>query len=174
MWTHPITSEEFADRPAYIQSLADSYAKAKKELYQWGQDEAKLVQALNDVVSEEVPALEHGKHTLQGVTDEVVVQRKLNATYPKDKGADHPLRQLLPKFDDLGNMIRIDYKESGNKIQGLVDRYYARDLRPNDNPDLAEELAKLRQTKAGKPTITIERKATDVPETEGAQASVEF
>ncbi len=162
-YTNPVTNEEFDEIEPYVQSLVACYQKAKQEQYKWGQNESKVLNAWNTLADEIQPDLKKGKITLTGTASLVVVEKKVNASYPKDRGAEHPLRKLLPQHDAaLRPMVKVDYKESGAQIQGLVDRCRAGKLRPDDNEELARALLEVRIEKPGKIGIKIEDRI-DVP-----------
>lgn len=172
--TNPVTKEKFDELESYVQSLIVTYQKAKQQLYKWKQDEDGVIAALDELVSDVEPTLTKGKVTLTGMMETVTVERKVNASYPKDRGAEHPIRKLLPEFDaSLAGMVKMEYKEAGAQIQDLLDRFRHKKLRPNDNEELARALLAVRTEKPGKPGIQIEARIDISSSTsdEGAGAS---
>jgi len=171
IFQNPVTKEEFDTKEAYVQSLIDSYQKAKREQYNWSEDEGKCLEALDAEVSLVDPNLKKGRVKLAGTTQSITVERKLNASYPKDRGAEHPLRKLMPQFDELGKLVNVEYKEKGAQIQGLLDRLRDGKLRPDDNEELARALLEVRIEKPAKVSIKVEDRI-DVPSgAEGADGA---
>lgn len=150
----------YEGRENYVQALIASYEKAKKEMFNWAKEEAALVAAMNALVDEVHIGLDVGKTVLEGVQQKVTVERHLSASYPRERGEEHPLRLLLGKFDELGALLNVDYKESGKKIQALLARAKDDKLKLGDNAELAAELVKIRQTKAAKPKFIVEDKVS--------------
>jgi len=155
MWLNPITEITYTDKEMYIRSLIDSYLKIKIDQHNSNRLELLLVDAFTELATLVAPDVRKGKTVLMGGDKTVEIERKLNANYPKQRGAEHPLRKLMGMYDDLGKMVRVEYKESGKQIQELVDRFRAGTLKPTDNADLAQSLLKIREEKQAKPTIKI-------------------
>jgi len=153
---NPITEQTFEseNEEEYVESLIESYKDVKKKLYQLGQNESTLVGLFDGVAGE--PYTLRGTLVINGTKQRVKVVRKLNAKYAKQRGEEHPLRTLLPKFDKLGGMIRLDYKESGSAIQALLDRLESGKLQLDDDEELAKALQAVRDVTAAKPSVVVE------------------
>ena len=82
------------------------------------------------------------------------LSERTNVTYKKERGAPSPLLALSEEFPILNSMIRVDVRESGQKIQKMLDSP------PDDDTktaDLIKRINAVRQAKKGKPAITVER-----------------
>jgi len=161
-YQHPVRTNELGEpliynsQEEYVEALCKAYIKTKKELWQWGEDERAVVSALTELAKEERPNVSRGSVVLDGTEHQVTVELKTNATYKKERGKDHPLRKLLQQFDELGELVRMEWKESGSSIQHLMDRLSAGTLEPSDNEELAKALAEVRQEKPAKSGIKVE------------------
>jgi hypothetical protein len=158
MMKNPITLREFAEgeEAEYAQSLIDSWAHVQKEKYQTGEDEKLLLASLDLLAGE--PEVKKGTLKIFGETHIAKITRKINANYPRERGAEHPLRKLLGTFEKLANMISVEYKEKGSQIQALMDRLATGDLKLDDDAEIAEALATVRTEKAGKPSVAIQER----------------
>ena len=164
---NPITDEMVEDPQAYVDSLAESYRTVRTEIYQAGQDEAEIIAAMDNLAGESDKEL--GTFTLKGVVNDatgkqtvIKLERRQNISYPREKGAEHPLRKLMNVFDQiLSRIVNVDYKERGAKIQRLIDRVAEGGPHTEEEGMLVAELIKVRVTKAGKPSIEIAEKKVD-------------
>ena len=154
-FVHPVTGDTCDDRAEHCQGCIDTY----KELLQTA---ATIHAQMDSLFSEllqhaETPDLDKPKkQVVNGVTDKVLLEKRFNASYPRERGADHPLRQLLEVFPTLTSMVNVDYKESGSKVEKLIRAYEAGELKPNSKEAiLAEALEKVRESKEGKPKFEI-------------------
>lgn len=127
----------------------------KRAHYQAEEREKKLIAKVLELM-EEAP-LSTGAVVLKGEEQNLKLSPRTNVTYEKEgKGDEHPLRALLGQFDLLGDMIRVEYKESGQKIQNMLDSYVTSPEETNDEiADLCKALMVYRRVKAGKPGVEI-------------------
>lgn len=165
LFENPLNEERYETQQEYVQALLDSYAKIKKEMWNWQQDEAKVLAVLGDLANAIAPTVQKGTIRVNGVTHVAKLEKSLNPQYARAKGEEHPLRRLLQEYPQVGDLIRVDYEESGSKIQQLLDRLAAGQLLPDDSQELAVALASVRSTKPAKLKVVIEER-TDV-ESEG-------
>jgi hypothetical protein len=166
MFKNPITEETFDDREKYVESLIKVFVKYKTKAYEHDQCLNTLVEAFNTVAEALEPGLKKGTIVVPGQSKTVKVTRKTNVTYSRSRGEQHPLRRLMEHFDELGALVKVDYKESGSALQALMDRHVAGEYRLDDDVELAMELAKVRIEKPAKPAIAIEDRI-DVPDSQG-------
>lgn len=112
------------------------------------------------------PNIELGTLVVAGRTLNAKVTYKENIGYNKSRGDDHPLLKLMRNYDELGPMVKCDYKDKGKAIGDLIQRFRDGELLTTDNEELAEALAQVRTTKKGKSSVVIEERV-DVQATEG-------
>jgi hypothetical protein len=170
---NPITDQVYEDPHEFVESLIDSYMTNRRSKHQVDVDELEILSCLNKAAgfSEEVV----GKFEAVGISQKAVVERKLNTTYEKERGDPHPLRKLLALFESLlEGKIRVDYKESGKKIQDFINRVSKSGVGSEEEMDLLEALQKVRRQTQGKPGITIKDlnpvEVTEEPEYERPEA----
>lgn len=154
-FVHPISGDAMVDRRQHCQSCINTYKELLQTQASIGAQLDKLFEEL--LRHAETPDQQKPKkQVVNGTTDRVELEKRYNASYPRERGADHPLRQLLEVFPTLTAMVNVDYKESGSKVEKLMAQYDAGELKPNTKEAiLAEALAKVRESKEGKPKFQI-------------------
>jgi len=149
---NPVTKEEFTSQEALVDSLAKTYVKTKKQMNDLVQDETDLVNLMNELV---LSTKTKGTVPLPGKMHMIKLVRKLNASYPRESGEEHPLRALLSVHTKLlGHMIAIEYKESGSKVDALLKLVDAGGG-SDEEKALAAAISASRITKSGKPGVQI-------------------
>lgn len=156
IYRNPVTDKEFTSHAEYVESLIESYKKVSKELNWAKTDEEKLVEALDKAAGE--TDRHKGLVKAEGTTQLAKVTRKQNVSYPKERGAEHPLRALMRKYPQLGEMVKAEYSEKGAAIADLIDRMHQHALTDPEDIALVDELLKVRTLKDGKPGIEIKDK----------------
>jgi len=169
MFRNPITEMEYESAEAYVESLATEWVRVKTEQARLAAEEGKLVEALVNRAVATSSGGDEKEIVLPGIKHQVKVTPKINVTYPRGRGEPHPLRVLLPKYPQLEDMIRVQYEESGSKIQRLIDQFREKKIKAEEDIELAEALLKVRQEKFGKPGIVVEDR-TDSFEEETTEA----
>ena len=148
---NPVTDQEYDNERAFVESIIDSYEANRIAAHNITVDENLLIQTLVDIIGETAES----STTLQGQSKEVIVKKRVNVSYPKDRSEEHPLRKLLREHGSLlSEMIRVDYKESGAKIQKFMDRIIAKGGDPEE-VSLFNELTEHRVKNIGKPELKI-------------------
>ena len=147
---NPVTLEEFDDLDTLRVSLLQSYATVLADEARVKEGKALLVQAIV-ANSDEV---DDAKMTFG---DLIKIKRRFNASYPRERGSQHPLRTLLETFgEDLLELVSIDYKEGGAGIGKLIAKLEAGKLDKNSKEFLmASALNEARQVNEGTPELTI-------------------
>lgn len=153
---NPLTEKEYETKQEYVESLAESYRKLAKQKYQQAQQEAELIKAIDEAAGQ--GDVVKGKITLAGMKHDIVLTRKVNVSYPRPRGAEHPLRQLLGDFEELAPLISVDYKERGTQVEKLLVKMRVGEISDEIMLQLAQALAKVRQEKPGKPGIEVKEK----------------
>lgn len=161
-YTNPLTGAEFEDAVEYVDSLIASWHKLQLRKHQVAQADAALTEALDDAAGQR--NVTKGLVKISGSLDTVKVTRKRNVKYEKERGARHPLAVLIQRYPVLVPLIKVDYGESGEKVQALLDRVAA-GQGTDEEAEVAKELQKTRVTTPGKPGIELEaRKDVEQPE----------
>jgi len=153
--THPITGKVYQDATAYVDALIEAWRKVQIRKHQVGIAEAAVVAAIDEAAGEyDLPSVR-----LRGEVEEVRVARRENVRYVKPRGARHPLSTLLNLYpEELLPLIRVDYKESGDKLRKLLQRVADGKGTEREN-EVAAELVKVRETSPGKPRIEVSPRA---------------
>lgn len=168
MLRNPVTGEIFQKEENYVQSLIDTYLEASQERIRQQATETQIVAAFNELAHAKFGKALRGSYQIDGRSNRVDITIRHNVTYKRNRGEDHPLRVLLKEFDKaLGDLIKIDYEESGSKIEKLIERVKSGNVGPDDDPELVRRLLEVRVEKEGKPSIKIED-IVEIPSVEGS------
>lgn len=170
MWTNPVTNEEFRDKEQYVESLCREYKSARAMIFAASINSDKVLACLEEEAYL-IDPIRVGAVVVEGTKLNAKVTFKENVTYAKSRGDDHPLLKIVRVHDDLGVMVRIEYKEKGSAIGDLIDRYKSGRLLKTDNAELAGALVEVRTIKKGKSSIEIKGKV-DGQENKGKESPV--
>lgn len=129
---NPVTGEISESQDDYVDDLVEIYYKLKREEHQV-REEIRIITDIFEEMADATSDKKLGRISILGSTFSVNVNKKQNVTYPRLRGADHPLKVLMQEFPEIEGMVRTEYKESGTKIQKLLDAY----------PDLPEDKSEL-------------------------------
>jgi hypothetical protein len=146
---NPVTDAEFKSFGEYIDSLTKSWQDLQIQQYQLDQSKAAILAVAVNAAKEASPDTVRGSVKLEGVVTQLKVVFKQSASYPRERGAVHPLRLLAQDFPELEDMIRVDIEESGSKIEKFLERGDYDD----HERELAEKLRDIRIVKDGKPSL---------------------
>lgn len=150
---------------AVTQLMASEVDQLLEDLVEFQKEKLEIEAHIEDIVKRidscAEKTFQKGSKTFFGKEHKAKLNRRVNVSYPRPKGADHPLADLLEDFSDiLANKVRIELKESGAKIENLLDKY------PNISEDTLEDevmtveellvlkLQKSRAVSVGKPSVT--------------------
>jgi len=157
-YRNPVTAEEFETEEAYVDSLINTWNRVQVRKTQLAATEARLVEAVGACCPADK---EKGTVRVNGAYDCFKVKKGTRAKYQKERGAPHPLGTVLQQFPKvLKDRIRIQFEESGQKVQTLIDKPES-----DDEKACVQELLKTRQVVPAKPGIDVEpRKDVERPE----------
>lgn len=154
VYKNEVTNEEHDSPQERVEAVLARLLHIKQEMWVWSKAEKECLEYLNNLAQH--PEVTKGTVTLDGTKQRAKITRRVNVSYPKPRGEEHPLRKLMTEYPSLGDMIRVDYKESGTKIEKLIDRVFSEKASPGDDIELATALKEVRVIKAGKPSIVVE------------------
>ena len=142
-----------------IQKLIDDWKEVQRKKFQVEEQEREVLDRIK-VVSRNI----EGKTiTLLGETEKIKLRPRSNVSYAKTNQGHHPLLEIIQQHPDHASLVRTSYAESGSKIKDLLARFeepHFGGLTPEEI-EIANTLMQHRQTKEGKPTISIESMKED-------------
>ena len=142
-----------------VQQLIDDYQKATIEKFRAEEAEKKAIAA----IEMHVEGFRDKNFSLVGTDAVMKIRSRQSVTYPRSRGSQHPLEQIMEDHKDVGPLVRISYAESGAKITKLLDQYAQPEHGglTKEQILLAEDLLQHRQTKPAKPNIEIAGKVVE-------------
>lgn len=136
-----------------VDEVIKSYNEYSEQLYSLQQAVALYKQyflyRLGDDPQEKV-------HHLHGDRFVLKITPKKNVSYPRPRGAQHPLEKLLQENPHLEQMVRISYDEKGKTIQKFLDDVRQGKITDQNLVDLAKKIEDAREVKWGTPTVSVE------------------
>jgi hypothetical protein len=147
-WTNPLTRTEYVTEDEFVDSLADSWRDIQIRKSELNVKEDAIREVLESMVD---PSIAKGTTTLNGSFFNVKLIRKLNVSYPRNRGEEHPLIRLSKTFPLLKKMIRLTAEERGSSIDDLLS---SKTPTPEQEV-LCREIAQLRTVKKGKSGIVV-------------------
>ena len=138
---------------AKVEAFIRAWAAATTEAFQANERATAALLALDEMAGE--PDKQTGTLVLEGTEHVAKIERKVNVTYPRPRGQEHPLKALMEKYPALVPLVKIEYDESGQKIAKLLADYKAGSL-SQEALAMAAAVSAARQVKPGKPGIKVE------------------
>lgn len=150
-----ITGVEYNTANELVDSLAAEFAELLKKEAEIDLSKAEYVSAIDALAGN--PSKTKGTITVDGTEYVFKVERRENVSYPRDRGQENPLADLVRKYDLLGSMISIEIKEKGSEIEKLLAKYNSEPEELTvEQREVAAALTKIRQVKQGTPGVKVE------------------
>jgi hypothetical protein len=131
-----------------IDVLAEQYVQVVRALHELQEIEKSLVEQLDEKAGDEQKT--RGVVHAEGEKFKVEVERRVNVTYPKDRGEEHPIKMLIDSFPNLTDLFSVttQYKESGSALDKAI-------VAGKLTEDQVQAIGQFRVVKKGKPKITV-------------------
>jgi hypothetical protein len=141
VYQHPITGETYADKTKFVESLGQSLVEVLADEDVTARKKKLLVDAADALAGQSEK--KRGVVHLSGETFDVVLERRVNVSYPEKDS----LKNLFNQYPELQDYFRTRYEESGLGLEKWLATF-------PDTP-AAQAVRQIRVAKAGTPGIDV-------------------